>query len=91
MRGTFAGGASDAVWIVLSPDLDRVVRATWLGGNGADTAGPIVAGRDGKVRMAGSTLSRNLPVTPDALQREFTLFGGEYLIGGEGFLAIAPQ
>ncbi|MBI2685842.1 MAG: hypothetical protein HYX27_05980 [Acidobacteria bacterium] len=91
MRGRFAGGASDAVWLVLSPDLDRVVRATWLGGDGADTAGAIVAGRDGRVRLVGSTLSRNLPVTQDALQREFTLYGGELLIGGEGFFAIAPQ
>ena len=91
MRGRFAGGASDAVWLVLPPDLDRVIRATWLGGDGADTAGAIVAGRDGKVRLVGSTLSRNLPVTQDALQREFTLYGGEYLIGGEGFFAIAPQ
>lgn len=89
--GSFGGGASDVVWLVLSPELDRVVRATWLGGSGADTASAISAGADGKVRLVGSTVSRNLPVSADALQREFTLFGGEQQIGGEGFLAIAPQ
>lgn len=91
VRGTFAGGPNDAVWLVLSPNLDSVVRATWLGGDGEDVPAAIAAGRDGKVRLVGSTLSRNLPVSPDALQRNFTLYGGQILIGGEGFLAIAPQ
>lgn len=91
VRGRYSGGASDVVWLVISPELTHVTRATWLGGDGADTAGAIAVGRDGRVRLTGSTFSRNLPVTEGAMQRTFTLYGGEVQIGNESFLAIAPE
>lgn len=90
LRGRFSGGESDALWLVLSPELDKVTKATWLGGDGADDPTAIAVGPDGKVRLVGSTLSRNLPVSSDAAQRKFTLWE-EYAMGSEGFVAIAPQ
>lgn len=87
--GRFAGGTSDALWMTLPPDLDRVLQTSWLGGGNFDTPYAIHAGSDGRIRLAGATNSTDLPVTANPLQ---TLFSGgaPTTFGSDGFLAIAP-
>jgi photosystem II stability/assembly factor-like uncharacterized protein len=88
-NGTYGGGASDAVWLTLAPDLSRMTRARWLGGSAADGASAIHLGSDGRIRMVGFTSSLDLPASPDAFQRQFGLWNSA-VIGADGFLAIAP-
>lgn len=88
VRGSFAGGASDAVWLTLSPTLDHITKAVWLGGDAADSVTAILAGPGESVRLAGSTTSRNLPVTPSAQQPKISLYE-QSLVGSDGFFAIA--
>lgn len=74
--------AGHAAWLSITPDLSGFAMMTPFGGDGRDQAMAIHVGRDGRVRIVGSTTSENLPVSPDALQERP---GG----GTDGFLAIA--
>jgi len=89
VRGAFGGGTNDVIWMTLAPDLSRVQQATWLGGAAGDQVLALHLGGDGRIRIAGSTLSRDLPVSPNALQRAFAQ-GDTLSPKTDGFLAITP-
>jgi uncharacterized repeat protein (TIGR01451 family) len=60
--------SSDAFILKLSPDGHSLVYATYLGGDGADTANAVAVDSAGDAYVAGSTTSTNFPVTAGALQ-----------------------
>lgn len=51
------------------------VAATYLGGSGGDTGGPIHVNPDGTVFVAGGTTSSDFPTTPLAFQKTPPTFG----------------
>jgi hypothetical protein len=61
------GAQGDAVVVKLSPDLDRVVYSTFLGGEGDDNGRAGCVGRDDSLIVAGATSSDNWP-TKNAFQ-----------------------
>jgi hypothetical protein len=88
VRGVFGGGGSDVIWMTLAPDLSRFLQATWLGGAGSDRALAVDLGSDGRIRVAGDTTSRNLPVSGNALQSKFAQEDA-ISFRADGFLAIS--
>jgi hypothetical protein len=72
----YGGGASDGYLTVLDPSGSQLVYGTYFGGSGDDIAGGVHPGLDGDVYIVGRTGSTNLPVTADALQKDFG--GGTY-------------
>ena len=66
--------AEEAVAIVLSPDLDRIVYCTYLGGTGNDAGRAGCVARDGSLILAGSSKGGRLP-TRDAFQESLTAAG----------------
>lgn len=88
-RGRYGGGPYDAAWLTISPDLSRILQATWLGGSDIERGFALNLGSDGLVRVVGSSSSLNLPVSANALQGKFAQ-GESTRFGGDGFLAITP-
>ena len=77
------GGESDAFAALLAPDLKSITQATYLGGNGSDSANDLVLDKAG-VYIAGSS-SSNFPGTTGGAQE---VFGGE----NDAFVALlAPD
>ncbi len=74
-------GAGDAFLTKLDLNAMAVPYSTFLGGNQEDQATKVLVEPSGNVAVAGYTLSKNFPVTPDALQA--TQAGN-----GDAFLAI---
>ena len=65
----YGGGTSDAVVVKLSPGLDAVRWASYLGGTGADAAYSLqVEPGSGEVYVAGGTTSPNFPATAGTAQ-----------------------
>jgi len=54
-------GGGDATVVVLSPDLRRLVYATYLGGRGEDMFRACALGPQGEVALVGTTTSRDWP------------------------------
>lgn len=67
----------DAFVTKLNPAGSAVVYSTYLGGSADDTGVGIAVDASGNAYVAGSTLSSNFPVTPDAIQASFAGFGGQ--------------
>lgn len=68
---SFGGhGEADGFVARLSPDLTRVVAATYLGGSGQDRAYGVDVDEQGFVTVSGITKSDDFPTTPGAFQRE---------------------
>ncbi|MBN2314281.1 MAG: SBBP repeat-containing protein [Sedimentisphaerales bacterium] len=61
------GSKDDAVIVALSPNLDRLIYSTFLGGNGNDAGRAGCVGRDGSLIVAGSSSGENWP-TKNAFQ-----------------------
>jgi uncharacterized protein (TIGR03437 family) len=61
----------DAFVSKLSPDGSQLVFSTFLGGTLDDAATAIAVDSAGNVYVGGFTVSRNFPVTPQALQTSF--------------------
>jgi hypothetical protein len=85
----------DAFLTKLSPDGTSLVYSTYLGGNNDDAAFGIALDRAGNAYIAGTTQSRNFPVTNGAYQTgyagsgaqsEFNAFGYA-ILAGDAFLA----
>ncbi|MCX6604717.1 MAG: hypothetical protein NTV52_14110 [Acidobacteria bacterium] len=89
VRGRFAGGTSDALWMTIAPDLSQVLQATWLGAAAGELALAVHLGSDGRIRMVGSTLSPDLPVSSNALQSKFVQ-GDARSFRADGLLAVSP-
>jgi hypothetical protein len=58
----------DGVLAVLNPDGSKLIYATFLGGGGDDLIRSVALGPNGEVYLAGSTSSRDFPVTPNTVQ-----------------------
>jgi hypothetical protein len=65
------GGTSDAFVFILNPaatgDASQLIYSTYFGGSGAELATGLAVDPKGAIYISGSTGSRNLPVTPNAL------------------------
>lgn len=66
-QATF-GGETDAFLSRLNGDGSRLEFSTYLGGNNTDKANALALDAAGNVYVAGSTVSRNFPVTAGAAQ-----------------------
>jgi hypothetical protein len=75
-------GETSAYLVKLSADGRRFVFSTLLGGSAGEFSLMPVPDANGNILLVGQTESRDLPVTPDALQK--TYGGGK----GDGWLAI---
>jgi len=61
------GAKDDAIVTVLSPNLDRIIYSTFLGGNGNDAGRASCVGNDASLSVAGSSSGKDWP-TQNALQ-----------------------
>ncbi|MCZ6756029.1 MAG: SBBP repeat-containing protein [Gemmatimonadetes bacterium] len=68
LQTTYGGGATDAVFVILSPDARTILYATYLGGNGNELIRGIALDPSGGAYMVGGTSSNNFPVTSGAFQ-----------------------
>lgn len=68
LQPRYAGGPSDGVLAVLSPDGSSLIYATYLGGAGEDLIRSVALGNDGAVWLVGSTSSPDFPATPGTVQ-----------------------
>jgi hypothetical protein len=75
------GGGGDAFIAKLTPDGQKLVYSTVLGGRDGDYAAGVAVDDLGNAYIAGSTYSRNFPTTPQGAQRKFG--GGDQ----DGFVA----
>jgi hypothetical protein len=64
-----AGGDADNFVTKLSPEGDRVVFSTFLGGDNSEQANAIAVDASGNVHVSGTTSASNFPTTTDALSR----------------------
>jgi hypothetical protein len=58
----FGGGTFDGLYYHIDGRLRRVVRGSYLGGEGEDSAERIVVRKDGSIAIAGYTASQRFPV-----------------------------
>jgi hypothetical protein len=77
----YGGGGNDAYVAKLTPDGQKIVYSTFLGGRDADWGNGIAVDDSGNAYVIGTTYSRNFPTTKNALQRKY---GGGKL---DGFMA----
>ena len=77
----YGGGGQDAFIAKFTPDGQKLVYSTVLGGGDVDYADRIAVDDSGNAYIAGTTYSRNFPTTPQAAQRSFG--GGDR----DGFVA----
>jgi hypothetical protein len=75
------GGGGDAFIAKLTPDGQKLVYSTVLGGSVGDAAFGVAVDDLGNAYIAGTTYSHNFPTTPQAAQRSFG--GGDQ----DGFVA----
>ena len=78
-------GKSDAFVTVLSPQLDKLRFSSFLGGTDSDFATGVAIDGSGMIYVAGSTLSRDFPVSTGAVQTAYS--GGDSTGLGDGFIA----
>ncbi len=62
------GGEFDGFLLQLTPDLDEIDFATYLGGSGEDRATAVVLDNHNTVTVSGYTLSSDFPISPSAYQ-----------------------
>ncbi len=61
-QGSYAGGARDAIVLVIDPQTASLVFSTYFGGTGVDSAEQVDFDAAGNVYVVGDTTSANLPV-----------------------------
>jgi len=83
----FFGSGGDAFVAELDPSGSTFQYATYLGGNGEDSASAIVADSSGNAIVAGGTNSPNFPVTSGVVQSNFGGSGDISQTGGDAFVA----
>ena len=85
---TFRAGGSDALLCKLTPGLNAVAWAGYLGGSGQDAAYSVQRDGQGRVYVCGGTSSRNFPVTAGAYLATAGVPSGSLTIAGiDGFVA----
>ncbi len=62
-------GARDVFILGLNSSGDMLLHSTYLGGSKDDSAGGISVGQDGRIFIAGGTMSSDFPVTSGALAK----------------------
>lgn len=67
----YGGGGNDAFVAKLTPDGQKLVYSTVLGGSAVDFAERVAVDDSGNAYIAGTTYSHNFPTTPQAAQRSF--------------------
>ena len=67
-QSTYGGGTEDGFLSEINPTGTQVVYSTYLGGSGYDAVNAIAVDASNNIYLAGSTLSSDFPVTPNALQ-----------------------
>ena len=65
----YVNGSTDAFVAKFTPDGSALVFATYLGGNGSETAHGLAVDAQGYVYLTGETESIDFPVSPDAFDR----------------------
>lgn len=73
------GGADEAFFAVLSPDLSRLRYSSHFGGLGKDRIRDMSRSNPGDIVFAGDTYSANLPITEGALQEDYVGGGDAYI------------
>ena len=68
----YNGGVYDVFVAKLTNDLSKVLAATYLGGGGTDKSSSLFIDKEGNVYVAGTTTSRDFPVTEDACRKSFS-------------------
>ncbi len=82
-------GEPDGVVVILTPTLQDIVAATFLGGRRSDAIGPVDADLASRLTVAGNTESYDFPTTPGAYAETFP---GPAMYNQNGFLArLSPD
>ncbi len=83
----------DGFLFKLNPTATQLVYSTLLGGSRDDTALAVAVDSAGNAYVAGNTLSRDFPTTPNAYQREWRGEGGQLTLpAGDIFLSkVSPS
>jgi len=82
-------GKTDGFLTKLSPDGKRLVFSTFLGGSDGEFFLMPTPDAQGNIYIVGTSRSRDLPVTPDALQSRFAGAAGKW--DGDGVLAVVSR
>lgn len=86
--GRRIAGEGDGFVAVLSAGGDRLIAATLFGGTGQDDSNGVAVDDRGRIHFGGSTDSRDLPTTDDALQPDFAAGAWFPPQGTDGFYAV---
>ena len=70
-QSVYGGGTEDGFLSEINPGGTQVVYSTYIGGSGFDEVNAFALDASNNVHLAGSTLSSNFPVTPNALQSAY--------------------
>lgn len=71
--------SSDAFIAKLTPDMNTVLWATYLGGQGEETASSIVTDPAGNIYVAGTTNSADFPITANPAERTYSGLGDAFV------------
>ncbi len=89
LQTNFAGGDTDMFLWKLTPNLDNIIYATFLGGTGEDDASDLAVDAAGNAYIAGATKSNDFPMV-NAIQRnkssDFDLIVAEISSDGKSIL-----
>jgi Beta-propeller repeat len=92
VRGDATQGVGSDVFLVkmnlAASGPASLLYSTFLGGDNGDAAYGVALDSSGNVYLAGTTMSPNFPVTPDAFQ---TVFGGAFISGAVRSDAFAAK
>jgi hypothetical protein len=80
LQRKFGGGKEDGVLAVVSPDGEKLLYCTYLGGRGDEIIRSIEFGAPGVVYLVGNTSSEDFPVTGEALQGDCRGKGRMFLV-----------
>ena len=73
-----SSGNPDIFVVKLDPTASTILLARVFAGNGYDLVSAIAVAPDGRIVVAGATLSSDLPTTPNALQPANTVIGNTF-------------
>ena len=77
---SFNGGETDAFVCILSPDGNKLLYSTFIGGSGWDAATGIAVDPNGDVFVVGDTDSNNFPIEGDANDQTYNGGGSDVFV-----------